>query len=162
MDDSADLEEAAEKIRVSKTLDLAASCSSDNSLIVFESIYDELVDKLKKEGGYVVDAEEKDRLQNTLWEDGSPADAHHSEVAEHGGADAQHASPDGHGRMRRSGLCRCSDILESSGTARRCHEKDNIEARESGSPGAPVSRQLGHDTGFQCNRSLRRGTNTDA
>lgn len=71
VDDSADLEEAAEKIRVSKTLDLAASCSSDNSVIVFESIYDELVDKLKKEGGYVVDAGEKERLQNTLWEDGN-------------------------------------------------------------------------------------------
>ena len=30
--DTADLDEAAEKIRVSKTLDLAASCSSDNSV----------------------------------------------------------------------------------------------------------------------------------
>lgn len=70
VDDSADLDEAAEKIRVSKTLDLAASCSSDNSVLVFESIYDEFVDKLKHEGGYVVDEAEKARLQNTLWEDG--------------------------------------------------------------------------------------------
>ena len=35
VDDSADLDEAAEKIRVSKTLDLAASCSSDNSVFKY-------------------------------------------------------------------------------------------------------------------------------
>ena len=40
VDDTADLDEAADKIRISKTLDLAASCSSDNSVLVFESIYD--------------------------------------------------------------------------------------------------------------------------
>jgi sulfoacetaldehyde dehydrogenase len=70
VDDTADLEETAEKIRISKTLDLAASCSSDNSVLVFESVYDALVDKLKHEGGYVVNEEEKLKLQNTLWEDG--------------------------------------------------------------------------------------------
>lgn len=70
VDDSADLEETAEKIRISKTLDLAASCSSDNSVLVFESVFDELVSKLKHEGGYVVNEEEKLKLQNTLWQDG--------------------------------------------------------------------------------------------
>lgn len=70
VDDTADLQEAAEKIRVSKTLDLAASCSSDNSVLAFASIYDEFVDKLLQEGGYLVNEEEKLKLQNTLWEDG--------------------------------------------------------------------------------------------
>jgi len=70
VDDSANLDEAAEKIRISKTLDLAASCSSDNSVLVFESIYDDMVAKLKAEGGYVVNEEEKQKLQNTLWVDG--------------------------------------------------------------------------------------------
>jgi acyl-CoA reductase-like NAD-dependent aldehyde dehydrogenase len=70
VDDSADLEETAEKIRISKTLDLAASCSSDNSVLVFESVYDELVHKLEVEGGYVVNDEEKQKLQNTIWHDG--------------------------------------------------------------------------------------------
>ena len=32
---TANLDEAAEKIRISKTLDLAASCSSDNSVATF-------------------------------------------------------------------------------------------------------------------------------
>jgi len=70
VDDSADLDEAADKIRTSKTLDLAASCSSDNAVIVFESIYDEFLEKLKHEGGYVLSEDEKNKLQSVLWEDG--------------------------------------------------------------------------------------------
>ncbi|HEY3698489.1 MAG TPA: aldehyde dehydrogenase family protein [Spongiibacteraceae bacterium] len=70
VDDSANLDDAAEKIRISKTLDLAASCSSDNSVLVFGSIYDKMLAKLEGQGGYLVTAEEKIRLQNTLWEDG--------------------------------------------------------------------------------------------
>ena len=70
VDDSADLDEAAEKIRISKTLDLAASCSSDNSVLLFESIYDEMLQKLQSEGGYVLNEEEKLKLQNTIWVDG--------------------------------------------------------------------------------------------
>ncbi|TGD73911.1 aldehyde dehydrogenase family protein [Mangrovimicrobium sediminis] len=70
VDDTADLDEAAEKIRISKTLDLAASCSSDNSVLVFESVYDAFVEKLLHEGGYIVEGEEKAKLQAVLWEDG--------------------------------------------------------------------------------------------
>ena len=68
VDDSADLDEAAEKIRTSKTLDLAASCSSDNSVLVFESIYDEFLEKLKHEGGFVIEGDDKARLQSVIWE----------------------------------------------------------------------------------------------
>ncbi len=70
VDDSADLEEAAEKIRVSKTLDLAASCSSDNSVIVFDSVYDEMLGKLLHEGGYVLNEDEKQKLEQALWPEG--------------------------------------------------------------------------------------------
>ncbi|PLK26097.1 aldehyde dehydrogenase family protein [Novosphingobium sp. TH158] len=71
VDDTADLDEAAEKIRISKTLDLAASCSSDNSVILFDSIYDAMLEKLKHQGGYVVEGEEKVKLQNTIWVNGA-------------------------------------------------------------------------------------------
>ncbi len=70
VDESADLEDAAEKIRISKTLDLAASCSSDNSVILVDAIYDEMVEKLKHQGGYLVNEEEKQKLQDALWPDG--------------------------------------------------------------------------------------------
>jgi sulfoacetaldehyde dehydrogenase len=70
VDDSANLEEAAEKIRISKTLDLAASCSSDNSVLLFESIYDEMLEKMQHEGGYILNEEEKQKLEKTIWHDG--------------------------------------------------------------------------------------------
>jgi sulfoacetaldehyde dehydrogenase len=70
VDDTADLDDAAEKIRISKTLDLAASCSSDNSVILFDSIYDAMLGKLVAKGGYVVNADEKAKLQAITWEDG--------------------------------------------------------------------------------------------
>jgi len=70
VDDTADLDDAAEKIRISKTLDLAASCSSDNSVILLDAIYDEMLAKLEHQGGYVVNADEKARLQGVIWVDG--------------------------------------------------------------------------------------------
>lgn len=70
VDATADLDDAAEKIRLSKTLDLAASCSADNSVILVEPIYEEMLAKLQEKGGYVVNADEKEKLQKTLWDDG--------------------------------------------------------------------------------------------
>jgi len=70
VDDTADLDDAAEKIRISKTLDLAASCSSDNSVILLDAIYDEMLDKLVHQGGYVVNEAEKDLLEKVIWVDG--------------------------------------------------------------------------------------------
>jgi sulfoacetaldehyde dehydrogenase len=70
VDESADLDDAAEKIRISKTLDLAASCSSDNSVLLVDAIYDDMIAKLQGKGGYVVNEEEKQKLQDTIWHDG--------------------------------------------------------------------------------------------
>ncbi len=70
VDDTADLKDAAQKIRMSKTIDLAASCSADNSVVLFDSIYDQMLANLQAEGGYLVSPEEKKRLQDTMWIDG--------------------------------------------------------------------------------------------
>jgi sulfoacetaldehyde dehydrogenase len=70
VDDTADLADAAEKIRISKTLDLAASCSADNSIVAFESIYDVLIEKLQSQGGYLVSPAEKQQLQDVIWKEG--------------------------------------------------------------------------------------------
>jgi sulfoacetaldehyde dehydrogenase len=69
VDDTANLDDAAEKIRISKTLDLAASCSSDNSVILFATIYDDMLAKLVAQGGFIVDGQDKTKLQNTIWLD---------------------------------------------------------------------------------------------
>ncbi|MGY4397058.1 sulfoacetaldehyde dehydrogenase [Sphingomonas sp. UYAg733] len=70
VDDTADLDDAAEKIRVSKTLDLAASCSSDNSVILLDAIYDEMLAKLEAKGGFILDAAAKQKFEDVLWVDG--------------------------------------------------------------------------------------------
>ncbi|HKR24299.1 MAG TPA: aldehyde dehydrogenase family protein [Allosphingosinicella sp.] len=71
VDETADLDDAAEKIRISKTLDMAASCSADNSVLLVDSIYDEMLAKLKAQGGLVLDEEQKAKLQHVLWVDGT-------------------------------------------------------------------------------------------
>lgn len=70
VDESADLDEAAEKIRISKTFDLAASCSSDNAVIGLEPVYDELLEKLQAQGGYLIKPGEYQKIVGALWEDG--------------------------------------------------------------------------------------------
>jgi sulfoacetaldehyde dehydrogenase len=70
VDETADLDDAAEKIRVSKTLDLAASCSSDNAVILVDAIYDEMLAKLVAKGGYILSDEDKTKFQAVLWVDG--------------------------------------------------------------------------------------------
>jgi sulfoacetaldehyde dehydrogenase len=71
VDETADLDDAAEKIRISKTLDMAASCSADNSVLLVDSIYDEMLGKLEAKGGLVLDLEQKAKLQRVLWIDGA-------------------------------------------------------------------------------------------
>ena len=68
VDETADLEDASNKIKLSKTLDLAASCSADNSVILVNKIYDEMMLKFQEKGGYLVSEEEKEKLKNTLWD----------------------------------------------------------------------------------------------
>lgn len=71
VDETADIEDAADKIRRSKVFDNATSCSSENSILIRDSIYQEMVAALKSEGGYLVDAAEKKRLQGVMWKDGA-------------------------------------------------------------------------------------------
>jgi sulfoacetaldehyde dehydrogenase len=71
VDETADLKDAANKIMRSKTFDFATSCSTENSLVIQESVYDEMIQCLKNEGGYLVNAAEKAKLQAGMWIDGS-------------------------------------------------------------------------------------------
>ncbi|CDO35381.1 MULTISPECIES: aldehyde dehydrogenase family protein [Novosphingobium] len=75
VDETADLDDAAEKILISKTLDYAASCSSDNSVILLDAIYDKMLAKLQEKGGLVLDNEQKAKLQKAIWEDGEHINA---------------------------------------------------------------------------------------
>lgn len=70
VDETADLADAARKIRLSKTFDNATSCSSENSLVIVDRVYDDLLGLLAREGGRLLDAAGKARLQGRLWTDG--------------------------------------------------------------------------------------------
>lgn len=67
VDSSADLKDAATKIKLSKTFDLAAGCSCDNSLVIEASVYDEMLAELKSVGAYLATPEEKIKLRKAIW-----------------------------------------------------------------------------------------------
>ena len=54
VDETADLAAAADKILASKTFDNATSCSSENSVVVVDAIYDEFVQQMARTGGALI------------------------------------------------------------------------------------------------------------
>lgn len=71
IDETADVADAADKIRRSKTFDNATSCSSENHLILVDAIYARAMRALQDAGGLLLSADEKRRLQDALWQDGA-------------------------------------------------------------------------------------------
>ena len=69
IDESANLNDASHKIMTSKTFDNATSCSSENSIIVHEKVYDSMISRLLEEGGSLLNGDEKLKLQGTMWND---------------------------------------------------------------------------------------------
>jgi sulfoacetaldehyde dehydrogenase len=69
IDESADLDDAATKIRDSKIFDNATSCSSENSVVIPEAIYEDAIAALEHAGAWRA-TEYKDRIQAALWPDG--------------------------------------------------------------------------------------------
>ncbi|MEM6579310.1 MAG: aldehyde dehydrogenase family protein [Pseudomonadota bacterium] len=68
VDETADLEAAAEKIRASKTFDNATSCSSENALVVVDAVFDDFLEAMSRAGGALVDDEAG--VVTKLWPDG--------------------------------------------------------------------------------------------
>ena len=70
VDETADLQAAAQKIFQGKTFDNATSCSSENSVVLQAGIYDQMVANLKAQGGYWCDEAERAQLRQAMWPDG--------------------------------------------------------------------------------------------
>ena len=68
VDETANLAEAAEKIRASKTFDNATSCSSENAVVVVDSVRSAFIEAMAQAGGSVVDDEQA--VVRALWPDG--------------------------------------------------------------------------------------------
>jgi sulfoacetaldehyde dehydrogenase len=75
VDESADVQDAAAKIMMSKTFDNATSCSSENSVIVHAKVYDAMLAALERQGGALLTPTEKTTLQTAMFAGGhlSPA-----------------------------------------------------------------------------------------
>jgi sulfoacetaldehyde dehydrogenase len=70
VDESADFADAAGKIMASKCFDNATSCSSENSLVILDKVFDQAIAALEAAGGYLASAAERERVVGTLWQDG--------------------------------------------------------------------------------------------
>jgi sulfoacetaldehyde dehydrogenase len=68
IDETADIAHAARNSRMSKVNDNGSGCSADGNLVVEASIYDEFLQTLQQEGGYLVNEEEKKLLQAAYWD----------------------------------------------------------------------------------------------
>lgn len=70
IDESADLADAARKIRASKVFDNATSCSSENAVVILDSVYEPAIAALREVGGYLCSEHEKRAVEETLWQGG--------------------------------------------------------------------------------------------
>ena len=69
IDETADVAAAARNSAISKTNDHGSGCSADGNLVIDHTIYDAMLAQLQQEGGYLVNAEEKERLRRAYWDD---------------------------------------------------------------------------------------------
>ncbi len=70
VDESADLELAADRIVRSKTFDNATSCSSENSLVLVDAIRAPMIAALETRGAVLLNAAQKATLQQLMWPEG--------------------------------------------------------------------------------------------
>ena len=75
VDETADVQLAAERVLKSKTFDNATSCSSENSLVIVDAVYEALLAALRSRGAVLLDADQQRSLQALMWPEGklSPA-----------------------------------------------------------------------------------------
>jgi len=69
VDDTANVAEAANFTRISKTSDFGSGCSADGNMLVDAKLYDAMIEQLQKEGGYLCNDKEKALLERVLWDE---------------------------------------------------------------------------------------------
>ncbi|MBG0785148.1 MAG: aldehyde dehydrogenase family protein [Anaerolineaceae bacterium] len=68
-DETTDVEVACHNSMLSKTSDYGSGCSADGNLIVCETIYDQVLQGLQDEGGYLANDQERDQLRKVMWDE---------------------------------------------------------------------------------------------
>ena len=67
-DETTNIEEAARNTMLSKTSDYGSGCSADGNLLILDSIFDQMVAQLQKEGGYLANDEERAKFRAIMWD----------------------------------------------------------------------------------------------
>ncbi len=67
VDETADVEATAKLLVNSKYFDQSSGCSCENAAIIHSSIYDRFMKDIQANGAYLLNAEEKSKLQKALW-----------------------------------------------------------------------------------------------
>jgi sulfoacetaldehyde dehydrogenase len=70
VDETADLKQYADDLAKSQLNDNSTGCSTENAIILEDSIYQEMLELLSERGGYIVEGENKTKLTGTMWKDG--------------------------------------------------------------------------------------------
>ncbi len=70
VDETADINDSAAKITASKTFDNATSCSSENVLVVVDTVYDQLMGALDKQGGRMLLGADAEKMRDALFGSG--------------------------------------------------------------------------------------------
>ena len=70
VDETADVAAASALIHRSKTFDNATSCSSENSLVIVDAVYDAAMAALTSQGAALLDSGQKEQLQTLMWPGG--------------------------------------------------------------------------------------------
>ena len=67
IDGTTDLDQVASMICESQLNDLSSGCSTENSVVIFDEVYDRMMEAFQRAGAYVCDIGEKRKLQDVLW-----------------------------------------------------------------------------------------------
>ncbi|MBI2311274.1 MAG: aldehyde dehydrogenase family protein [Betaproteobacteria bacterium] len=70
VDETGDIDDAAQMIAKAKTFDYATSCLADNAVVVHASTYDSLRNRLAAAGAHICTPQEKAQLQKAMWPNG--------------------------------------------------------------------------------------------
>ena len=70
VDETADIDQAAEKIARSKCFDNATSCSSENVVIVVRSVYEKFIQAIHNHGGRLLNETDANKVKASLFEGG--------------------------------------------------------------------------------------------
>ncbi|MBR3889465.1 bifunctional acetaldehyde-CoA/alcohol dehydrogenase [bacterium] len=76
IDETADIKMAVSSILMSKTFDNGMICASEQSIIVVDSVYDEVKEELKRRGAYLMNEGEMDKLISLPFIDPQRGTAH--------------------------------------------------------------------------------------